>query len=42
MYFLWWDRWMGTIRKDYDARFEEVKSRKVEENEPSQIAVAVN
>ncbi len=28
LYFLWWDRWMGTIRKDYDQRFEEVKSRK--------------
>jgi len=27
LYFLWWDRWMGTIRKDYDERFEEVKSR---------------
>jgi len=25
LYFLWWDRWMGTIRKDYDSRFEEVK-----------------
>ena len=28
LYFLWWDRWMKTIRDDYDARFEEVKSRK--------------
>ncbi len=27
LYFLWWDRWMGTIRNDYDESFEEVKSR---------------
>lgn len=27
LYFLFWDRMMGTIRKDYDERFEEVKSR---------------
>jgi sterol desaturase/sphingolipid hydroxylase (fatty acid hydroxylase superfamily) len=27
LYFLWWDRWMGTIRGDYDQRFEEVKTR---------------
>ncbi len=27
LYFLWWDRWMGTLRKDYDQQFEEVKSR---------------
>ena len=27
LYFLWWDRWMGTLRKDYDESFEEVKSR---------------
>ena len=27
LYFLWWDRWMGTIREDYDAQFDEVKSR---------------
>jgi len=27
LYFLWWDRWFGTIRKDYDSKFEEVKSR---------------
>jgi len=27
LYFLFWDRLMGTIRKDYDERFEEVKSR---------------
>jgi sterol desaturase/sphingolipid hydroxylase (fatty acid hydroxylase superfamily) len=27
LYFLFWDRLMGTIREDYDERFEEVKSR---------------
>ncbi|MEO7982975.1 MAG: sterol desaturase family protein [Bacteroidota bacterium] len=27
LYFLFWDRAMGTIRKDYDERFDEVKSR---------------
>jgi sterol desaturase/sphingolipid hydroxylase (fatty acid hydroxylase superfamily) len=27
LYFLWWDRWMKTIREDYDTKFEEVKSR---------------
>ncbi|HWA33740.1 MAG TPA: sterol desaturase family protein [Cyclobacteriaceae bacterium] len=27
LYFLWWDRWMGTLREDYDARFEAIKSR---------------
>lgn len=28
LYFLFWDRIMGTIREDYDIRFDEVKSRK--------------
>lgn len=28
LYFLFWDRMMGTIRDDYDERFEEVKTRK--------------
>lgn len=28
LYFLWWDRWMGTLRQDYDQRFDEVKTRK--------------
>jgi Delta7-sterol 5-desaturase len=27
LYFLWWDRWMGTIRPDYDRTFEEVTGR---------------
>jgi lathosterol oxidase len=27
LYFLWWDRWMGTIRPDYDGAFEEVTGR---------------
>ena len=28
LYFLWWDRWMGTLRKDYDEHFEAVKAKK--------------
>jgi Delta7-sterol 5-desaturase len=28
LYFLWWDRWMGTIRIDYEQAFEEIKTRK--------------
>ena len=28
LYFLFWDRLLGTIRKDYDNRFEEVDSRR--------------
>jgi sterol desaturase/sphingolipid hydroxylase (fatty acid hydroxylase superfamily) len=27
LYFLWWDRWMGTLRDDYDEQFEAVKGR---------------
>lgn len=27
LYFLFWDRMMGTIREDYDEKFEEVKTR---------------
>jgi len=27
LYFLWWDRWMGTLRMDYDQEFEAVKTR---------------
>jgi len=30
LYTLIWDRWMGTIRPDYETRFEEVKSRRSE------------
>jgi sterol desaturase/sphingolipid hydroxylase (fatty acid hydroxylase superfamily) len=29
LYFLFWDRWMGTIRTDYDAAFDQLKNRKV-------------
>ena len=29
LYFLWWDRWMGTLREDYEKEFEEVKGRGV-------------
>lgn len=25
LYFLWWDRWMGTLRDDYSHQFDEVK-----------------
>ncbi len=28
LYFTFWDRMMGTIRKDYDERFEQVVTRK--------------
>jgi lathosterol oxidase len=27
LYFLWWDKWMGTLRSDYPSQFEEVKAR---------------
>lgn len=27
LYFLWWDRWMGTVRDDYEAHFHELRSR---------------
>jgi Delta7-sterol 5-desaturase len=27
LYFLWWDRLFGTIRQDYDHKYDEVKSR---------------
>ena len=27
LYFLFWDRWMGTIRNDYDQQFEQVKEK---------------
>ena len=27
-YFLFWDRWMGTIREDYDKKFEEVTGKR--------------
>ncbi|MBS1646459.1 MAG: sterol desaturase family protein [Bacteroidetes bacterium] len=30
LYFLWWDRWLGTLRPDYEQYFEEVKNRKKE------------
>jgi lathosterol oxidase len=29
LYFLFWDRWMGTLRPGYDEQFDEVKSRKM-------------
>lgn len=27
LYFLWWDRWFGTLRADYDERFDALKTR---------------
>lgn len=30
LYFLFWDRWMGTLRPDYDEVFDEIKNRKKE------------
>ena len=27
LYFLYWDRWMGTLRRDYEKAFEEVTTR---------------
>ncbi len=27
LYFLWWDRWMGTIREDYEQKFDELQNR---------------
>jgi sterol desaturase/sphingolipid hydroxylase (fatty acid hydroxylase superfamily) len=30
LYFLWWDRWMGTLQAGYDDRFDEVKSRTIQ------------
>ena len=29
LYFLWWDRWMGTIREDYEVKYDEVRNRTV-------------
>ena len=26
LYFLYWDRWMGTLQEDYDEKFDQVKS----------------
>ena len=33
LYFTFWDRIMGTIRKDYDQRFEEVTTKRKKEQE---------
>ncbi len=27
LYFLWWDRWFGTLRTDYNAQYERVKAQ---------------
>ena len=34
LYFLWWDRWMHTIRNDYDEKFEAVKTYNKKELKP--------
>jgi sterol desaturase/sphingolipid hydroxylase (fatty acid hydroxylase superfamily) len=26
LYFTWWDRWMNTLHKDYDAQYDRVTS----------------
>jgi lathosterol oxidase len=30
LYFLWWDRWMGTLREDYDEAFDRVPRKSVD------------
>lgn len=37
LYFTFWDRIMGTIRKDYDQRFEEVTSKQKKEHEANDL-----
>lgn len=32
LYFLLWDRWLGTIRSDYDEQFDEVKNRTADQS----------
>jgi sterol desaturase/sphingolipid hydroxylase (fatty acid hydroxylase superfamily) len=33
LYFLWWDRWMGTLQSRYEDNFEQIQSR-ISEDEP--------
>lgn len=35
LYFLWWDRWMGTLREDYDSSFAEVDARRIGDKKDS-------
>src|SRR5450631_133871 len=35
LYFMFWDRWMGTVRQDYDASFSEVSLRERVVQEPA-------
>jgi Delta7-sterol 5-desaturase len=37
LYFTFWDRLVGTIRKDYDQRFEEITSKQKEEHEANDL-----
>ena len=39
LYFLFWDRLMGTLRKDYDAQFDKVKTRKPAEVQTENEAI---
>lgn len=32
LYFLWWDRWFGTIHPDYEGQFERVADRRARES----------
>jgi sterol desaturase/sphingolipid hydroxylase (fatty acid hydroxylase superfamily) len=34
LYFLWWDRWMGTLQTSYEDTFEQIQSR-IPEDEPA-------
>ena len=29
LYFLFWDRWLGTIRDDYNREYQELDSRRI-------------
>jgi sterol desaturase/sphingolipid hydroxylase (fatty acid hydroxylase superfamily) len=41
LYFLFWDRMMGTLREDYDQYFEKVKSRDVVKSQRLSVEKAV-
>ncbi len=41
LYFLWWDRWFGTIHPDYEGAFEQVAARRAGERvDPEEAAPA--
>ncbi len=35
LYFLWWDRWLGTLDPEYETRFDRIAERKPEEAVPA-------